>query len=112
MMRTAYGLFLLTIIAVLVTSCSVQPSLTANQQHFVDEVRSAGLTGPSYGSDQQLITVGNQVCNLLGTGVTASQMAQQAGETLKGMKETDAIIIETDAALDLCPKYKNEIPTG
>jgi hypothetical protein len=102
-------LLLLTIIAAMASSCTAQaPSLTANQRHFVYELRGAGFP-PSYGSDQGLAIKGGSVCHLLGTGISATQLVQQT-DALKGLKQTRTIIIDTDAVLYLCPKYTHELP--
>lgn len=102
------SLFLLTVIAASVTSCTLTPTLPANEQHFLDAVRNAGITG---GTDQQVVTLGESICHLLGTGITEGQLVQ-AGETIKGLTETDEIVMETEAAIYLCPKYKHEFPIG
>ena len=89
-------------------SCAVTPTLPANEQHFLDGVRNARITG---GTDQQVVTLGESICHLLGTGITEGRL-EQAGKTIKGLNETDEIVIETFAAIYLCPKYKHKFPIG
>ncbi len=84
--------------------------LTAAQQKYVNDVGSPGIS--AFGTQQELIAIGNQVCSTLKSGVTASQLNQQFESQFKGNQFTEVTIASVDAIDDLCPQYEYELPSS
>lgn len=83
---------------------------TANQQHFLNDVRGTGVPS-SLISDQNAVKVGSTVCSTLAKGVTFPQLVQGFQTTFGNThRAAQADVMATDAVEDLCPKYKSEVP--
>jgi len=99
------------VIACALTSCSLSVSgVTAAQQKYIDDIRTAGISGADI-SDRGIVKDGIYYCNQLKRGFTFFDIEYAIQKQEEGnLTERDQVILPVDAVNDLCPKFKNELP--
>lgn len=111
--RGSIGLMLS--VCLLIPACSSSPSV---QQHFVNDVKSSGAA-EVFGEDPHppILQEGQGLCLALGHGATMGRLSErlktdEASGGLPAKDAKDTYKMDVLAVKDLCPKYRDEIPSG
>ena len=94
------------------TTTTVAATTAAGPAAFVAEARAMNFGNKDFATatDDQLLELGNVVCEGLGSGLDFGRIAQGLGQTDAKPTTEEATTLAKSAVRHLCPQYANAVP--